>query len=581
MKSIAIYARVSSEQQALQATIESQVAALKERVAADGHVILPQDIYLDDGFSGSTLVRPALERLRDRVAEGALDRLYVHSPDRLARKYAWQVLLLDELRKHGVTVVFLNAPSGTTAEDELLVQVQGMIAEYERAKILERSRRGKIHRARQGEVGPLGTAPYGFAYVKKRDGAPASYQVLLHEAKVVRDIFRAFAIEQKSISEIARELSARDVPTRRGAARWGRPTVWTILRNPAYMGKAAFGKSEAAAAPRLLRARRGASPAPRRAHTPRKRSSPEKWITIHVPPIVSRELFEAAQAQLACNKRLAQRNACSERYLLQGLTVCAQCGYAFSGRSADGHAYYYCQGAHYHGEARVCRNRSIAGHPLDEYVWRNVCELLEDPTRMLDEWLRRQQTGGMAAELKEQRDEAARTLAVQERGLKRLVDAYEIGAIEIDDLKTRSDAVRARIEHARRELVDAERRLRETTTMRAIITRLDDFAARVRTGLDGLSWTERRQIIRTLVAKIDIGETAATIVYRLPSTERLAAPPSGSDRGGSEGGSKGDPAPNCRLRSQRQRHVTEGARRSRLLREQVYVCLHAPNRNSS
>ena len=191
MKSIAIYARVSSEQQAQEATIDSQVAALKERVAADGHMLLPQDVYLDDGFSGSTLVRPALERLRDRVAEGGIDRLYVHSPDRLARKYAYQVLLLDELRKQGVTTVFLNGPSGKTAEDELLVQVQGMIAEYERAKILERSRRGKIHRARHGEISPLGCAPYGFAYVRKRDGEPASYRVLLHEAKVVRDIFHA------------------------------------------------------------------------------------------------------------------------------------------------------------------------------------------------------------------------------------------------------------------------------------------------------------------------------------------------------------------------------------------------------
>ena len=207
----------------------------------------------------------------------------------------------------------------------------------------------------------------GFAYVKKRDGAPASYQVLLHEAKVVRDIFRAFAIEQKSISDIARELSVRDVPTRRGAARWGRPTVWTILRNPAYMGKAWL--SEKARRP-LLRgscARVAARVRPRNARTlPRKAQLALRWITIDVPPIVSRELFEAAQAQLACNKRLAQRNACSERYLLQGLTVCAQCGYAFSGRSADGHAYYYCQGAHYRGEARVCRNRSIAGHQLDE-----------------------------------------------------------------------------------------------------------------------------------------------------------------------------------------------------------------------
>ena len=240
MRSIAIYARVSSEQQAQEATIDSQVAAVKERVAADGHVLLPQDVYLDDGFSGSTLVRPALERLRDRVAEGGVDRLYVHSPDRLARKYAYQVLLLDELRKHGVTTVFLNGPSGKTAEDELLVQVQGMIAEYERAKILERSRRGKIHRARHGEISPLGCAPYGFAYVKKRDGEPASYRVLLHEAKVVREIFHAFVHEQKSISVIARELSVRKVPTRRGAARWGRPTVWTILRNPAHMGRAAY-----------------------------------------------------------------------------------------------------------------------------------------------------------------------------------------------------------------------------------------------------------------------------------------------------------------------------------------------------
>ena len=95
MKSIGIYARVSSEHQAQQATVGSQLEALKQRVEADGHVVLPQDIFVDEGFSGATLVRPALERLRDRAAEGAIEILYVHSPDRLARKYAYQVLLLD------------------------------------------------------------------------------------------------------------------------------------------------------------------------------------------------------------------------------------------------------------------------------------------------------------------------------------------------------------------------------------------------------------------------------------------------------------------------------------------------------
>ena len=155
MKSIALYARVSSEQQAQQATVGSQIEALKRRATADGHVVLPNDIYVDDGFSGATLVRPALERLRDRAAERGLDVLYVHSPDRLARRYAYQVLLLEELSNWGVQVIFELGPSGQSAEDELLVQVQGMIAEYERAKIMERCRRGKLHRARQGMVNPL------------------------------------------------------------------------------------------------------------------------------------------------------------------------------------------------------------------------------------------------------------------------------------------------------------------------------------------------------------------------------------------------------------------------------------------
>src|SRR5947209_1312936 len=149
---VAIYARVSSEQQATSNTINSQIAALEARLAQDGLPLVPEGRFIDDGYSGATLVRPALERLRDAVAAGNLDRLYVHSPDRLARKYAYQVLLLDEWQHAGVEVVFLNRAVGTTPEDELLLQVQGMVAEYERAKILERSRRGKRHAAHGGSI---------------------------------------------------------------------------------------------------------------------------------------------------------------------------------------------------------------------------------------------------------------------------------------------------------------------------------------------------------------------------------------------------------------------------------------------
>ena len=209
MKSVALYGRVSSDQQAQQLTVESQIAALKEQAEKDGYVVLPDDIYIDNGFSGASLLRPALERLRDSVSGGCVDILYVHSPDRLARRYAYQVLLLDEFSRQGIEVQFLNSRSGETAEDELLVQVQGMIAEYERAKILERCRRGKLHRAREGLVNSLSGAPYGYLYVRKTDNEPARYEILLHEAKIVRQVFEWLVKEHRSIGDITRRLKKK------------------------------------------------------------------------------------------------------------------------------------------------------------------------------------------------------------------------------------------------------------------------------------------------------------------------------------------------------------------------------------
>lgn len=171
---VAIYARVSSEQQATANTIESQLAALQQRVRADKFSLGTEFQFVDEGYSGATLVRPALERLRDLAADGGLDRLYVHSPDRLARKYAYQVLLVDELQRAGVEVIFLNRELGRSPEDDLLLQVQGMMAEYERAKILERSRRGKRHAADSGSVNALSGAPYGYHYIDKHKARRSS-----------------------------------------------------------------------------------------------------------------------------------------------------------------------------------------------------------------------------------------------------------------------------------------------------------------------------------------------------------------------------------------------------------------------
>jgi site-specific DNA recombinase len=184
---VALYARVSSDTQAQGGTIDSQLAALQERIVADSYVVEPALAFVDDGVSGSTLVRPALERLRDQAAAGAIDRLYVLAPDRLARRHAHQMVLIEELQGGGVEVVFLNRPVGTTPEDQLLLQVQGIISEYERAKILERTRRGRLHAARCGRVSVLAQAPFGYRYVDKHTGGGvAGYEVVEDEAQIVR-----------------------------------------------------------------------------------------------------------------------------------------------------------------------------------------------------------------------------------------------------------------------------------------------------------------------------------------------------------------------------------------------------------
>jgi site-specific DNA recombinase len=257
---------------------------------------------------------------------------------------------------------------------------------------------------------------------------------LLHEAKVVRFMFDSLVRQQHSIGQIVRDLNAQGIPTRRGAPRWDRATVWAILGNPAYKGKAAFGKNEVVEARTLLRPIRGKG-TPRRAKSASRDKPEEDWIYIDVPAIVSTEVFNAAAAQLERNRRLSQRNGRGQRYLLQGLTVCAQCGYAFYGKTvsksaAKGgrrYAYYRCVGTdgYRFGGDRICHNPQVRVDQLDGYVWDSVCQLLRDPERVMQDWSQRAGGDGVDAGLREQRDHAARLLDAQERILKRLLDAYE------------------------------------------------------------------------------------------------------------------------------------------------------------
>ena len=322
-KTAAIYARVSSDRQKEDHTIASQTAALIQYAEEHGYAVPPEWIFQDEGYSGAILVRPGLEALRDLAAQGQMEAVLVHSPDRLSRKYAYQILLTEELNRNGAELVFLKAPSSATPEDQLVVQFQGMIAEYERAQIAERSRRGKRHHAQQGTVNVLSGAPYGYRYLKKTDTSAAYYEVIESEAEVVRLVYDAYTQQGFTINGITRLLNERQVPTRTGNSRWERTTVWAMLRNPAYRGKACFGKTERSPRKkitRLLRQRGGHS---NRGGAHRERDRQE-WIEIPVPALVSDSTFDLAQEKLQSNKRHSPRRTVEPSWL-QGMLVCQRC----------------------------------------------------------------------------------------------------------------------------------------------------------------------------------------------------------------------------------------------------------------
>lgn len=529
---VGLYARVSGDQQAKEDTIASQLEALQQRIAADGLACTPELQFIDEGYSGSTLVRPALEQLRDAAAAGQLDRLYLLCPDRLARRYAYQVLLVEELRRCEVELVFLNRSIGSSPEEDLLLQVQGMMAEYERAKILERCRRGKRHAARRGSVNVLSGAPYGYRYIGKNEGhGQASYQVILEQARVVRQIFEWVGQERISIGEVRRRLASQGMASPRGKVSWDRASIWGILKNPAYKGSAAFGKTQVGPMRPRLRAHRGQAEQPR--HPESTYDTPSQdWIRVPVPAIISEDLFEAVAEQLAENRARNRQSRRGARYLLQGLLVCRECGHAFYGKPVSlsagkgkrrSYAYYRCIGmdAHRFGGQRICGNRQVRTDLLETAVWQDVCSLLSEPERIEREYQRRLDPQQVEPDTTIGRDLAGTIRRVQ-RGVTRLIDAYEDGLLERAEFEPRLRRARDRLTQLEAEAKAQADQRTEAEQLRLIIGHLRDFADRIKQGLQDADWMTRRQIIRALVKRVEVDPEKVRVVYRInppPPTE--------------------------------------------------------------
>ena len=492
---IALYARVSSEQQADANTIASQVAALQTGIHADGLDARAVQTFVDDGYSGAHLTRPALEHLRDAAAGHQIDRLYVHCPDLLARNYAHQAILLDELTRAGVEVIFLNHPGGRSPEDQLLIQVQGVIAEYERAKFLERSRRGKRYAAQAGKISVLCNAPYGYRYIRATDtGEPAQFVVVREEARVVRQVFHWVGQERTTIGEVRRRLQVAGIPTRTGKPVWNHKTLWDLLQNPAYIGRAAFGRTRSGPLQPRLRALRGRPAQSQRGYAPQPVPEAE-WITIAVPALVREDLFTGVKDQLQENRQRARIPQKGSRYLLQGLIVCAQCGYAYYGATNDErNAYYRCSGAQTARHPQRCGNKELRLDRLDAAVWQQVEQVLQEPERVTAEYQRRLQPEQQASEGAALETQVGKL----RRGITRLIDSYAEGVIEHGEFEPRVRGLRQRLGQIEEQRRQQKAQADEAAEVRRILDRLESFTTQVRAGLAQADWNTRRELIRTL-----------------------------------------------------------------------------------
>jgi site-specific DNA recombinase len=505
------------------------MAAILEYANSQGYTVPSEWIFKDEGYSGYSLARPGLERLRDLAAEGQIETILIYSPSRFSRKYAYQVIMLEEFTRNGVDVIFIKSPKADTPEEKLLVQFQGMIAEYERAQITERTRRGKRFRAKSGAVSALSGAPYAYRYIKKTETCDAYYEVIEAEAEVVREIYRLYTEEFISIEEITRRLNKRGIPSPRGKSSWERSSVWKILRNPAYKGMACFGKTQRCERTKMIRPLRGKSSFFPRLSSSRERPR-EEWIEIPVPAIISEETFALAQERLEKNKQFSSRHT-KKPSLLQGLLVCSECGHSICRHSShSGHSkkilyYYRCIGtnAHRRPYGRICTMRPIRQDYLDELVWEKIIHLLANPDLIRTEIEKRVREIKEASPTQKRKEVLIKEKARIDKAIDKLLDAYQEDLLALSELRERIPALRKRQATLVSELQTLEMKAMDQKNFIQLATNIEDFLTQMRESAQTLNVKDRQNIVRLLVKEIHVRHDTITIKHCIPTGSKFSS----------------------------------------------------------
>ena len=529
-KTVAAYARVSTDRQAESQSIEQQLAALRAYAMAQGWALADEQVYRDEGWSGTRLDRPALDRLRDAVGRALVDVVLIASPDRLARRYAYQVWLLEEFARADCEVVFLDRPPRDDPQDALLVQIRGAVAEYERTVIADRTRRGRLAALQAGRLVPWSRPPYGYLADPRAPRDPAGLTLDAACAAVVRQIFAWYVEDGLPLQAIARRLTAAGTPTARGQGCWGPSSVGGILRNSAYQGTAYGNRQERV--PSRRRIPLSGRPATRQGGQSTRTRPADTWIAVPVPAIVAPEVFAAAQDRLARNRAWAPRNTRGD-YLLRRLVSCGRCGRAESVGNNGRYAYYRCApraGDPANGHATRCQGQSLPTATLDAAVWADLCQVLTDPA-ILAEAVRRAQAGWLSdGAHAARRQDLHRRRATLDRQRQRLVDAYTAEAITLEELQARARLLDARLADLGREEQQLTASVAQQAQAAVLATRVEAFRASIAEGLATASFARRRELAELLIDRVLVDGDQVEIRYIIPFggvTERKVALQSG------------------------------------------------------
>ena len=519
---IAIYSRVSTSHQVEHQTIEQQLERLTAHVrahAADGWVLDPAHVFRDDGYSGAALARPGLDRLRDAVKAREVDRVLVAAPDRLARNYVHQMVLLEEWTQAGCVADFLDRPMSDDPHDHLLLQIRGAVAEYERTLIAERMRRGRLARLRDGMLLPWTYTPYGYRVSPDRPRDPRGVTTDPAGAAVVAELFALYREPGTSLTQLARHLDAHGVPTPSGTPRWSCPTIRGILRNPTYTGQVYAQRTQY----RPPSHRRSATHSIGRPHGTAVPRPAETWLLVgQVPAVVSQAHFDEVQAKLATNRSFARRNNTAHQYLLRALVSCGCCGLACTARATNRRNFYYlCNGkarSSVSHRATGCPARYIPAAQLDRLVWQDLCALMAEPGPLAEAVARAHGGLWLPQELLARREALRHGHAHLRQQLERLTDAYLRGVIPLDEYERR----RRELEQRMQALAGQEQQLRNDTLrqqqLAGVAASVEGFRARIQRGLAEATFEQRRQLVLLLIDRVVVTDAEVEIRYVLPTS---------------------------------------------------------------